>query len=222
MSKRVFYVVYLRDRRLQGSLDAMRLIADPKEKSRAHVTLRGPYPQRYNVSGLDRKVRGSEVVANGTGSFFQNGQNTVFIRCNSEKFRKVWKKADFEFNPHITIYDGPSREFARMLLERLDLLTIHFRFFVDGLSPLVSYKGQYTTELQQSFDEAFAADVIGERLGFSEIRTLSSMKRISLIESFARKLPGLAASAERSDTNVSGSVHHSTAQSEGTDKIAVT
>ena len=196
MSRRIFYVAYFSDERLQSSFDAMRLIADPQEKSRAHITLRGPYSQRYNVSRLDRGIRGAEVAANGAGSFFQEGQNTVFVRCWSDELRKAWKKRDFGFNPHITIYDGSSREFAMELFERLDQLTLDFHFFVDGLSALVSQAGQYSTELHQSFDEGFATRVVGRPLDLSEIKLLSDGQRISLIESFACKLPEFARSPE--------------------------
>ena len=188
MSKRIFYVVYFDDQRLQASLDAMRFIANPKEKTLAHITLRGPYSQLYNVCGLERKIRGAEVMAVGADGFFSKGQNTVFIRCHSEKFQEVWKKSDFPFNPHITIYDGSCRSFAKMLLERLERLPIQFRFLVGKLSPLESHKGQYSTLLRQSFDEEFARDVVGEPLKVSDIDYLSSERRVSLIELFAREL----------------------------------
>lgn len=192
MSKRIFYVVYFDDKRLQASLNAMRFIANPKEKTLAHITLRGPYSQLYNVCRLERKIRGAEVVADGADGFFRKGQNTVFIKCSSEKFQEVWKKSDFPFNPHITIYDGSCRNFAKVLLERLKQFPIKFRFLVGNLSPLESHKGQFSTILRQSFDEEFARDIIGEPLKVSEIDFLSPERRIALIESFARELPEFA------------------------------
>ncbi len=188
MSKRIFYVVYFDDRRLQSSLDAMRFIANTKEKTPAHITLRGPYPQSYNLRGLERKIRGAEVLANGVEAFFHEGQNTVFLRCHSERFREVWKKKDFPFNPHITIYDGSSRQFAKLLLKRLEQLHIRFQFVVGKLSALESHKGQYSTLLRQSFKEEFARNVVGEPLKVSEIDALSPERRVSLIELFAREL----------------------------------
>ena len=41
MLKRVFYVVYFNEQRLQASLNAMRFIANPREKTPAHITVRG-------------------------------------------------------------------------------------------------------------------------------------------------------------------------------------
>ena len=195
-ARRVFYVVYLRDSRLQEALDAMRFIANPGEKNFAHITVRGPYHQRYNFRSVGKKINGTAVWADGVGSFFSQGQNTVFIRCYSEILRDVWRKADYGFNPHITIYDGPSRRFAEMLLERLDQLTLQFRFVVGGLSPLVSYSRQYSMELSQSFDEGVFAEVSGRRLRPSEVEGLAMEERVSLIEVFAGKLEGFACAGE--------------------------
>lgn len=192
MTKRIFYVVYFDDPRLQASLDTIRFIANPNEKTPAHITLRGPYSQLYNVRGLERKIHGAEVMADGAEGFFRKGQNTVFIRCFSEKFQEVWKKSDFPFNPHITIYDGSSRRFAKMLLDRLVQFPIKFRFLVGKLSPLESHKGQYSTLLRQSFNEKFTRTIVGELLTVSEVDSLSSERRASLVELFARKLPGFS------------------------------
>ena len=194
--RRVFYVVYFRNRRLQYSLDAMRFIANPSEKNYAHITVRGPYQQRYNLKGMDRIVDGTEVLAHGVGSFFGYSQNTVFIKCHSKILRDVWKKKDYEFNPHVTIYDGESRKFAEMLLERLNHLTMRFRFVVGGLHPLVSRSGQYSMELSQAFDEVLFAEVTGTHVSASGVDCLSDETRVALIELFARKLPEFASETE--------------------------
>ena len=194
--RRIFYVVYLGDERLQGILNTMRFIADPDEKFCAHITIRGPYPQKYDLRAMDRKVRGAEVVADGVGSFFDADQNTVFIKCRSDLLRHVWRKPDYGFNPHITIYDGSSRAFAEVLLDRLDHLELRFSFSVGPLLPLVSLKNQQSMELSQSFNEALMADVVGSHVGASEVHTLSVDQRVSLIELFARKLAEAASFQE--------------------------
>ena len=194
--RRVFYVVYFRNRRLQYSLDAMRFIANPLEKNYAHITVRGPYKQRYNLRAMDKAIDGTEVTAHGVGSFFGYSQNTVFIKCHSEMLRDVWRKTDYGFNPHVTIYDGESREFAEILLGRLYHLTIKFRFVVGRLHPLVTRSGQYSMELSQAFDEALFKEITGIHVSASEVGGLSNEKRVTLIESFARRLPELASSAE--------------------------
>ena len=195
--RRVFYVVYFRDRRLQYSLDAMRFIANPSEKNFAHITVRGPYQQRYNLSEMDRRIDGTEVLANGVGSFFGYSQNTVFLKCHSEILRDVWKKTAYGFNPHVTIYDGESRKFAEMLLERLNHLTLRFRFIVGRLHPLVTHSGQYSMELSQAFNEALVAEVTRTHVSACEVDGLSVEQRVALIELFARKLPEFASDSDR-------------------------
>lgn len=194
--RRVFYVVYFRDHRLQCFLDAMRFLANPLEKNYAHITLRGPYQQRYDLRRIDRIVDGTEVLAYGVGSFFGDSQNTVFIKCHSETLRDVWKKRDYGFNPHLTIYDGHSRKFAEMLLTRLNNLTLRFRFIVGRLHPLVTHRGQYSMELSQAFNEALFTDVTGTHVSASDVGSLSDEKRVALIELFARKLPEFASDTE--------------------------
>ena len=196
MSKRIFYVVYFENHRLQASLDAMRFIANPKEKSPAHITIRGPYTRAYNICGLERRSLGAEVVTDGIGAFFYDNQNTIFIRCHSKELRKVWKKSDFDFNPHITIYDGFSRSFASMLLDRLQRRSIRFRFSVSALTLLESHKGQYSTWLRDSFDEQLVSRVAGNPLATSEVDGLSPERRVAFIESLARELPESCSSLE--------------------------
>ena len=188
MFRRVFYVVYFNEQRLQAALDAMRFIANPREKSPAHITVRGPYAQLYNLQRQQRRIFGTEVVADGVSAFFNESQNTVFIQCQSEKLREVWNKPDYEFNPHITLYDGSSREFAVNLLDKLLEVSIRFKFLVDELQPLESFKGQSSSWLRDSFDEDFAEEVIGRRLNAAEVDDMPDKVRIALVERFARRL----------------------------------
>ena len=209
-SRRIFYVVYFQDQLLQHTLDAMRFIADPKEKFSAHITIRGPYLQKYHFRRMDRRIHGAQVMADGVGSFFGEDQNTVFIRCRSEILRYVWKKSDYEYNPHITLYDGSSRNFARMLLDRLDHLPLRFSFVVGKLSPLVSMKKQYSMELSHAVNEDMFFDVVGRYLGASEVHRLSVEERIGLIESFARKLPDFTSISDSRSGTVRAGAENST------------
>ena len=202
MLRRVFYVVYFSEQRLQAALDAMRFIANPREKTPAHITVRGPYAQFYNLYKQQRKIFGTEVFANGVNTFFHENQNTVFIQCQSEQLREVWMKRDFKFNPHITLYDGSSRQFATALLDKLEETVIQFKFFVDEMQPLESFRGQSSSWLRDSFDEEFAKKVIGRPIKASEVDEMSDETRIALIERFARSLSNYSMVPQRTtDTN---------------------
>ena len=75
----VFYVVYIPDGPLAMCIDAIRAIANPGEKHRAHITLRGPYTQIHDMEGPDSMISGTEVTVSSVGHFFQERQNTVFF-----------------------------------------------------------------------------------------------------------------------------------------------
>ena len=201
MLRRVFYVVYFNDQRLQAALDAMRFIANPREKTPAHMTVRGPYAQLYNLHRQQRTIYGTEVFAKGVSAFLCEGQNTVFIHCQSEKLREVWKKQDFEFNPHITLYDGSSRQFAAALLDKLDDIGIQFRFLIDELRPLETFKGQSSSWLRDSFDENFAEKVIGTPIKASDVDTMTDPIRISLMTRFARNLSTYSTAPQGMEAN---------------------
>ena len=194
MSKRIFYVVYLDNAQMQAALDTIRFIANPAEKTRAHITVRGPYTRPVDIAALGRELSGTEVMADGIDSFLREDQNTVFIRCRSEPLREVWQKKDFGFNPHITIYDGPSREFALKLLERLSILPNRFYFVVGQMTRLVTHKGQLTTSLREAFDDGLTRRLLGRPLGISEIQRMPADRRVALIELIARKIPEFTSS----------------------------
>ena len=195
MSKRIFYVVIFDNPRLQKALDTMKCIANPDAKSTAHITIRGPYLQRVRVKRIEEIVRSIEIFADGAGAFFDGDQNTVFIRCWSEHLHKVWKKRDFGFNPHITIYDGRSRVLAAKLLDRIQRLSLGFGLGTVRLRTLQSCKGQQTMwRLRHAFDEEFVFRTVGEQFSVSDIEAMTHSRRAQLIEALAKKLPDLAAS----------------------------
>ncbi len=194
MARRIFYVLYFDDSRLQACLDAMRFIANPMAKSRAHITVRGPYSQSYEMRRQQEKIRGTEVLADGIGAFLTKDQNTVYIRCHATTLQEVWRKRDFGFNPHITVYDGRSREFAKTLLNKLGSMTIRFHFVVNEMSPLESQKGQYTTWLRESFDENFVSSIVGSPVEISAIAKLACEERMHLLASLARSLSTFSSS----------------------------
>lgn len=117
------YVIFVNNGEVGVCLDTIRLIASPSSKRFSHVTIRGPYPHslsRVEWGKLNAIVSANRLLINGTGAFWGAGQNTVFFSCQKDNWLlRVWDKPDFPdvLNPHITIYDGPDREFASELRE---------------------------------------------------------------------------------------------------------
>lgn len=188
MERRIFYVVYFEDTGLQKGLDAIRFICNPTEKTRAHITIRGPYSRRVNLKHIVDSIRGTRVYTSGLGTFLDHKQNTVFIKCDSTRLRRVWKKSDYGYNPHITLYNGESREFACQLAERLTALQFTFPFIADGISELVSHKGQGTVDLRAAFDEAFTSQLLGRDIRTNDVESLSDAERLCYAESVAKQL----------------------------------
>lgn len=192
MIKRVFYVVHFNDRDVQRCVDAIRLICDPNEKGCAHITVRGPYRQRYNVQAIARKIQGKTIDVDGVGSFFEEKQNTIFLKCSSPSLEEVWMKSDYGYNPHVTLYDGTSRKLATMLLDTLLRLDLKFSFIADGLTPFLSVKGQRALDLRSAFDCEFVSKLLGETINADMVDTLPLASRLAYVETLASHLPSLS------------------------------
>jgi hypothetical protein len=181
-NRRVFYVFYSRDQHDQSVLDAICYLADPSEKNRAHVTVRGPYTQKRGVPAVSRAVDGSEIVVTGVDAFLEPGQNTVFFAVSAPRLATVWHKPDFpDSRPHLTIYDGKSREFAVKLRTRLQQVNPRFRFQATPLAPLVTKKGQGSFDLRAAFDEDLVKGVTGTKVTADAVSSLPAEERIDLI-----------------------------------------
>ncbi len=112
---RTFNVLYVSDNVIRTCLNTILIVCDPSEKTPVHITVGGPNRPRPRPKRYGDSIRRLPVSVLGVGNFFGPNQNTVFLRCGSEYMKKIWDKPDFEFNPHITLYDGDSRDFALKL-----------------------------------------------------------------------------------------------------------
>lgn len=193
---RVFYVLYVPDKVIHACLDAMRLICNPAEKTRSHVTVRGPYHQHYRLTAVDSLIHGSQVAVDGIGHFFEGNQNTVFFRCHSPSLRAAWRKPDFDFHPHLTIYDGASRPFAERLLALLNRHQFSFSFTVGHLTPLLSIPRQGSLELASAFDSDMVQKVAGLGLSVDAVRRLNEEQRLELVDKLAIFLSQLKPTAD--------------------------
>lgn len=199
--KRVFYVIDLPDPELQKAFDSIRLVCDPSQKNRAHITVRGPYKQRYRVSAADARVRGALVEIDGPDAFFEEGQNTVFLQCKSDALSDVWRKPDFDFAPHLTLYDGQSREFAVRLLSLVREFKPRVTFKAQSLSTLVSRSGQQGLGPAIHLSDADLETAFGEPIKVSEIGTLDDESRLNLVRKALTRLRGQESQAHLARTH---------------------
>ena len=85
------------------------------------------------VTELNKIIKNTFINVNEIGNFFEDKQNTVYLKCESENLNKIWDKKDYNYNPHLTIYDGKNIPFAHNLFHSLDDLNIRFSFKTSGL-----------------------------------------------------------------------------------------
>ena len=183
MPSRTFHVLYVPEGLVADCINAIRVFANPAEKHRAHITVRGPYYRSGNqVSTTSRLIEGAEINIRGPGNFLDSGQNTVFLRCESPSLENAWYKPDYEFNPHITLYDGVSCEFARKLWEIVSRRTYEFSFVAGPLVPLVSSRrGQGGMELRADLNLQLLQMVTGLNINGQTIESLGQDARLEAI-----------------------------------------
>jgi hypothetical protein len=185
---RVFYVLHIKERALSDCLETIRFLCNPAEKHRAHVTVRGPYRKRIDVNAINRRIAGEIVLIDDVGNFFDSGQNTVFFRCSAPELRTVWSKPHYPFNPHITLYDSGSSEFAHKLFSVASKYTYCLRFPADQLEAIESRKGQASFSLAMAFNSELVYSVVGEKVCASDVRDLTEERRLQIVEHLCKHL----------------------------------
>ena len=183
MAAREFHVLYLPDSLMASCINAIRVLGYPAEKHRAHITVRGPYERIGNrVDSINRLVESSKINIHGSGNFFDTGQTTVYLRCASPQLKAVWDKPDYGFNPHITLYDGPSHDFAKKLWDIVSSRSYDISFISGPLTALVSsrrYQGGMA--LQADLDLRLLRDVAGLDIGGVTVESLGQEGRLKAI-----------------------------------------
>ena len=163
-------------------IEAIRLLADSSQKKAAHITVRGPFPNRIRLIDANRKLSGNRIVLNGVSHFISEKQNTVYFTCLGTKLKTVWNKPDYPFNPHVTIYDGSSKTFASKLYEIISRYKYFLGFHADKITALITKNGQKGSYEKLWFNEDNVTNVIGETLEASTIDGLSEERRLFLID----------------------------------------
>jgi len=141
-------VIYFDPPSVQGCLDTIVYLANPDEKNSAHLTIRGPSDDKPDIETINQQLSGTELSVLGAASFFEGNQNTVFLRCDSLLLPTVWHKPNYAYNPHITLYDGPSRSFAERLVAILNQHRIFGLLRVGRVGAIRLMRGQKSFDLR--------------------------------------------------------------------------
>ncbi len=189
---RFFYVVRINDAQTQNALNAMRFAAAPDAKRTAHITVRGPCARPLpaeKIAQLTAAVRNAPVAVNGAGVFFRRRQNTVFLQCDSPAFPAIWKKPGREYIPHITIYDGSSREKAEDIIAVLQNANISFARPAGEVSEMPSPPDPRASELREALCEKTLSAAAGKKTTAEDIPPLPWQQRLQIIKTLAQTLP---------------------------------
>ena len=169
-------------------LDAVRLVCDPTQKFLSHVTVRGPYQKEMQPETAVRLSGSEPVEVGGIGNFFNYGQNTVFLRCDSREIRHAWRKPNYPYNPHLTLYDGRSPAFARMLFDALRSMDWEFSFQPTSLQALVSSPGQLSSNIWLEHNKDSLRTASGFELAPETIKDLTDAERVELAKRIAKRI----------------------------------
>lgn len=197
-SPKSFYVLYSKDKKIEDTLNAIKILSDDSQRTAAHITVRGPYLRKLpktKVATFSENIANTSLHFSGVGNFFDYGQNTVFFKCDdNEKLKNIWKKTGYkDFKPHITLYDGADKVFARKLFEILQKSFKSFEFKVDQLSFLESKSSDemdfYRQRLKQDlvnyehFKEVLNIDIDKEK-----IHTIDEYQKLNYISKLNAQL----------------------------------
>lgn len=193
---RVFYVVYPEEPALCAWLNLLRALANPHEKEPAHVTVRGPYRQRYRLPQAAQSVRGSTVHVPCADAFLSEKQSTVILRCQAEQLRVLWRKPDYPgFTPHLTLCDGLPRALSEEVLEIARTIP-PFSFRVGDLMPIFTKPKQTALGLLSALDDALLAEIAGQRVHAEALLRMATRDRMALFRGVVSRLPAEAISTE--------------------------
>jgi len=215
INKRLYYVVYLADPFVQSCLDLIRYLAEWSEKTPAHITVRGPYARRLPEKvehNINKQISGVNINVLGIAAFFENSQNTVYLRCSAPELSQVWYKPNYPFNPHLTLYDGNDRAFAEELLSGLNSCSKQFAVSARGVDYIVSIKGERvlpTTRL--SIELAYrqlgiSIDSDASKQNHRDIRLAQIFHVYCALQDYCTKVDGLVATTN--NRSVNQELHH--------------
>lgn len=197
--EKFFFVIYFKNELIKQALNGLRLVADPSQNNIAHLTVKGPYfsKQIKKLNEDKQLIEGKLIDIIGAGNFFEDNQNTVFLKCKEKvELKQIWKSKEIKtykkFHPHITIYDGKDKEYALHLYEVLNSHDINFSLEVAKLD-LYSTLDKYTLlNLHHSIDYNFLSEVTGHKVTSSEINSLDEDSRLEMIDKLSETLIQIA------------------------------
>lgn len=187
------YILYITDDLFTPCLELIRSICEPTSRSKPHITVRGPVDRLRIDTNIPWKEDPPEIHIIGLASFFNEPksrhlQNTIYLKCNFFKeLFGIYYKPDYYPNvPHITVYDGQSREFANKLFQHISQHSWNFKFRPSsiqlkekrlGTSKIKPEARSYSQNLIDLFKE-----ITDKNLDYNYIVNLDDDEKLLLVE----------------------------------------
>jgi hypothetical protein len=192
-----FVAVRFSDEKIARLFDLARLILEPDFARPSHITLRGPYGSKSNISDSIIGKDVGRIIVKRPGHFFDEGQNTVFLGIEIIGIADFWYKPDFpNGTPHLTIYDGNDRQLAWVIFRTL--CSSKWGLFLNS-SPMHVLNSKRLMETDFLFQSGTYRDtfrLIGEPFPSAErLKSLSSLERIVLLSRICSAIHSLSYSA---------------------------
>jgi hypothetical protein len=191
-----FTVVRVGPEAVQRLLNSLIFVCNLFEKRSAHITIRGPSCRKEKLQKLEW-VRGQVISFKGIGTFFEVGQNTVFIECDLRSLNSLWLKPQWPRpRPHLTLYDGVDGSFASELYNRVRRFPFSFDVQVECLDALKQSRGQGGLELRMETDLLAIGGLTGKSYDSLLSDGLTYGERLDLCDSLCNELNGLYGKAD--------------------------
>lgn len=193
--EKFFFVIYFKNEEIKQVLNGLRLVADPSQNNIAHLTVKGPYvSKQLKKLNEDKKlIEGKFIDVIGVGNFFSENQNTVFLKCADKiELKQIWETKEIktykEFHPHITIYDGKDKKYAKNLYKILNSRHLEFSLEIAELD-LYSTNDKFTLfNLKNSVNYEMLSKAVGHKISSKEIISLNENSRLDIIDKLSETL----------------------------------
>lgn len=194
-----FVAVGFSDSRISRLFDLARIVLEPEFARPAHITLRGPYGKKKDVSPTVLGQDVGKITIGRPGTFFDDDQHTVYLSVDILGISDFWHKPSYpDGKPHLSIYDGKDRKFAWNVMNVL-------RRYQWGVSlnstpmQVLEKKQRLETEYLTHYDNlAFTLkEVAGTVYSAEEIKRLEDIERIVLFDKICREILFLSRPSSR-------------------------
>jgi len=199
-----FFGINIKAQKIDLMFDFIRIILESDFARKNHITLRGPYNRKpkLNSKWLSQKI--GPAILSKPDTFFFDDQNTVFLRCELVGIDDIWYKPDYPAGtPHLSIYDGPDRQFAWQVLMTLREFPWQMMLEMSDVK-IIEKKSDFVTNFifnQDDIDQALD-EIGGTKYTVEQLKSMKVGQRILLLKKTCAKIHELASINHPSSTPI--------------------